>query len=65
MGCLLAGCCYGSPTDVPWAITFTSTLAAANVGTPLEIALHPTQIYEAVAELLVLAALLFGERRWR
>ena len=65
MGCLMAGCCYGRATEVPWAITFTNTLAAANVGTPLEIALHPTQIYEAVAELAVLAILLAGERRWR
>ncbi len=65
MGCLLAGCCYGLATDLPWGITFTSTLAAANVGTPLEIALHPTQIYEAVAELAVLGILLIGERRWR
>jgi phosphatidylglycerol:prolipoprotein diacylglycerol transferase len=65
LGCLMAGCCYGRATDLPWAITFTNTLAAANVGTPLEIALHPTQIYEAVAELAVLALLLAGERRWR
>ena len=65
MGCLLAGCCYGQPTEAPWGITFTSTLAAANVGTPLGIALHPTQVYEAVAVLLILGVLLAGERRWR
>lgn len=65
LGCLLAGCCYGKVTDLPWGITFTSTLAAANVGTPLEIALHPTQIYEAAAALLILGALLVGERHWR
>ena len=65
MGCLLAGCCYGQPTEAPWGITFTSTLAAANVGTPLGIALHPTQIYEAAAVLLILGILLAGERRWR
>jgi phosphatidylglycerol:prolipoprotein diacylglycerol transferase len=65
LGCLMAGCCYGRTTDLPWGITFTNTLAAANVGTPLEIALHPTQIYEALAELVVLAILLIGERRWR
>ncbi|SVE26539.1 uncharacterized protein METZ01_LOCUS479393, partial [marine metagenome] len=25
MGCLLAGCCYGQTTEVPWGITFTNT----------------------------------------
>ena len=65
LGCLAAGCCYGSPTDVPWAITFTNPLAAANVGTPIGIALHPTQIYEAGAELLILGLLLSTERRGR
>lgn len=65
MGCLLAGCCYGQPTEAPWGITFSSTLAAANSGTPLGIALHPTQIYESVAVLLILGVLLAGERRWR
>jgi phosphatidylglycerol:prolipoprotein diacylglycerol transferase len=63
MGCLLAGCCFGKPTDVPWAITFTDPAAAANVGTPLGVPLHPTQLYEAVAELLILVFLLVWERR--
>lgn len=65
MGCLLAGCCYGRPTTLPWGITFTDPFAATNVGTPLNIALHPTQLYEAAAELLILALLLVAERRWR
>jgi phosphatidylglycerol:prolipoprotein diacylglycerol transferase len=65
LGCLAAGCCYGTPTDVAWAITFTNPLAAANVGTPLGIPLHPTQIYEAGAELLILGFLLATERRGR
>ena len=65
MGCLLAGCCYGQPTEAPWGVTFTSTLAAANSGTPLGVALHPTQIYESAAVLLILGVLLAGERRWR
>jgi phosphatidylglycerol---prolipoprotein diacylglyceryl transferase len=64
-GCLLAGCCYGRPTDVPWAITFTDPLAAQNVGTPLGIPLHPTQLYDAGAELIILAVLLFTERKGR
>ena len=65
LGCLLAGCCYGKPSSVPWAITFTDPLAAANVGTPLNVALHPTQLYEAGTELLILVFLLATERRGR
>jgi phosphatidylglycerol:prolipoprotein diacylglycerol transferase len=58
-------CCYGRPTDVPWAITFTDPFAEANVGTPLNVALHPTQLYEAGAELLILIFLLVLERKGR
>ena len=50
LGCLFAGCCFGKPTIVPWAITFTDPFANANVGTPLNVPLHPTQLYEAGAE---------------
>ncbi len=64
-GCLLAGCCYGRTTDLPWGITFTNPVAAANVGTPLGVPLHPTQLYEAGAELLILGYLLATERRGR
>ena len=63
MGCLMAGCCFGRPTDVPWAITFHSQAAAANVGTPLGVPLHPTQLYDAAAELAILVFLLLFERR--
>jgi phosphatidylglycerol---prolipoprotein diacylglyceryl transferase len=65
LGCLAAGCCYGKPTDVAWAITFTNPLAQANVGTPLGVPLHPTQIYEAAAELLILIFLLATEKKGR
>jgi phosphatidylglycerol:prolipoprotein diacylglycerol transferase len=50
LGCFAAGCCYGKPTHVPWAVTFTSPDAN---GAPLNIPLHPTQIYEAALELAI------------
>ena len=65
LGCFAAGCCYGRPTDVSWAVIFTNPLAAAQVGTPLGIPLHPTQLYEAAAELLILGLLLATEGRGR
>ncbi|MCY4600598.1 MAG: prolipoprotein diacylglyceryl transferase [Acidobacteria bacterium] len=63
IGCLMAGCCYGTPTDLPWGVTFTNPLAAANVGTPLDVSLHPTQLYESAAVLAILGILLLAERR--
>ena len=65
LGCLAAGCCFGTPTTLPWGITFTDPRAAENVGTPLHEALHPTQLYESGAELAVLGLLLATERRGR
>ena len=65
IGCLMAGCCYGKPTELPWGITFTNTLAAAHSGTPLKINLHPTQLYESGATLLILGLLLIAERYTR
>src|SRR6476661_11010985 len=64
-GCLFAGCCFGRPTTVPWAITFHNEFAAQNVGTTLNVPLHPTQLYEAGAELLILGFLLAFERKGR
>ncbi|MGI8671820.1 MAG: prolipoprotein diacylglyceryl transferase [Luteitalea sp.] len=65
LGCFLAGCCYGHETQVPWAVTFTNPLAAENVGTPLGVPLHPTQLYEAGAEAVILALMLLFEHRGR
>jgi phosphatidylglycerol---prolipoprotein diacylglyceryl transferase len=62
-GCFFAGCCWGKPTTVPWAITFTDPFAALNTGTPLNVPLHPTQLYEAGAEALILLVLLATESR--
>src|SRR5262249_55002137 len=63
LGCLAAGCCYGRETDVPWAIVFTNPIAAATAKTPLGVHLHPTQIYEFLAEMAISSTLLWLFRR--
>jgi len=65
LGCLAAGCCYGKPADVPWAVVFRDVYAARNVGTPLDTPLHPTQLYESLACLLIFGALLWLAPRKR
>jgi phosphatidylglycerol:prolipoprotein diacylglycerol transferase len=58
LGCFAAGCCHGRPASVPWAVTYTDPYAAKSVGTPLGVAVHPTQIYETIAAFIILAILL-------
>ncbi len=48
-GCFFAGCCYGKTTDLPWAITYTTT----NTMAPVHIPLHPTQIYSSIALFII------------
>ena len=65
LGCFAAGCCYGKPTNMSWGVVFTDP-AAGVTGTPLNVRLHPTQIYEFAAEFfifLVLMAIIRGNRR--
>lgn len=60
LGCYTAGCCYGSPTSLPWAVVFPHGHASG--GVPI----HPVQLYDAafglVAFLLVL--ILHQKRRF-
>jgi phosphatidylglycerol:prolipoprotein diacylglycerol transferase len=64
VGCLLAGCCWGSSCDLPWAITYTSPIAAQNLGTPLHQPLHPFPVYSGLFNfgLFILLAALFKRR---
>ena len=66
LGCFAAGCCWGEPTALPWGITFTNPHSHQTVGVPLGVALHPTQLYEAAAELAIFAFLyrLYRQKRF-
>ena len=63
IGCFAAGCCWGVPTHVPWAVTFTNPEARELVGVPLGVSLHPTQLYEAAAEAIIFGVLLWRMRK--
>jgi len=60
IGCFTAGCCWGVECHLPWAVTFKDPVANQFVGVPLNVPLHPTQLYEAFAEFLI-----FGILYWR
>ncbi len=69
-GCFSAGCCWGKPTDLPWGLHFTEA-GHENTGVPLfdaagnSLHLHPTQLYESFAMLVVFAVLFYLHRHKR
>jgi phosphatidylglycerol---prolipoprotein diacylglyceryl transferase len=72
IGCFLAGCCYGQPTDLPIGVRFgegsivhytmlqTGELAPGATHT---MPLHPTQLYEALACFVIGSVLLYWYRK--
>ena len=50
LGCFAAGCCWGKVCYLPWGVHFRSDAAAP---VPLDKPLHPVQLYESAADLLI------------
>lgn len=63
-GCFAAGCCWGKPTSLPWGVKFTE-LGHEITGVPADTYLHPTQLYESFAMLIVFGFLLLLHKRRR
>ena len=63
-GCFSAGCCWGKPTNLPWGVKFTE-VGHEITGVPTNSYLHPTQLYESFAMLIVFFFLLWLHRRKR
>lgn len=61
VGCFLAGCCFGRPSECSFAVRFPEDAPATiRFGS---VSVHPTQLYGAAAGFLVFGALLLLERR--
>jgi phosphatidylglycerol:prolipoprotein diacylglycerol transferase len=54
IGCFMAGCCWGKPTKLPWAVTFTDQNALT---TSKYISLHPVQLYHSFTNLAIFLTL--------
>ena len=70
--CLLSGCCYGTPTQLPWAIHYSKVSPAyehqISDGLISETAtstlgIHPTQAYYIIGFLLVFVLLILFRKR--
>jgi phosphatidylglycerol:prolipoprotein diacylglycerol transferase len=61
IGCFLNGCCFGTPTDLPWGVVFPPDSPAGWVYANATI--HPTQLYSSFAGLMVFLVLLRLEKK--
>jgi phosphatidylglycerol:prolipoprotein diacylglycerol transferase len=63
IGCFLNGCCYGRPTDLPWGVVFPhDSFAFLEFG---DQPVHPSQLYNAIAGLLLFAIFQLLRGRFR
>lgn len=63
IGCFSASCCYGRASSLPWSVTFTNPYAHELTGVPLNLPLHPVQLYEALLNFLNFLILWFILRK--
>ncbi len=66
IGCLLNGCCFGRPSDLPWAVNFPNNQIVLADGSYLNHAVHPSQVYETLLNLGLFGVLtwLHGRRKF-
>ncbi|MEJ7734359.1 MAG: prolipoprotein diacylglyceryl transferase family protein [Polyangiaceae bacterium] len=74
MGCFVAGCDFGAPTQVPWAVRYPPGTPAFGwhrdagwiaASAPSSLSVHPTQLYEAALGLVVCGVVLAAEHARR
>ena len=61
-GCFMGnGCCYGNPTTLPWGILYPDDHVTRHAFGLQPV--HPTQVYEAINGVIIMAALMIYRRR--
>ena len=73
IGCFLNGCCFGTGSDLPWSVQFPQHTMAfydhltrgwVHTDDVLSLSVHPTQLYHALAGLLLFLTLSKWKRKW-
>lgn len=74
LGCLCSGCCFGTPSELPWAVHYDHAsapwvlhraLGLVADATPTSLGVHPYPLYESLALVLWLPLVAWLVRRLR
>lgn len=73
-GCLFGGCCYGTETNLPWALQYGTNFKvfqfqAAHLEIPassnLSLPMHPTQVYDMLFCLVICLLVFLTRKTWK
>ncbi|HTX88114.1 MAG TPA: prolipoprotein diacylglyceryl transferase family protein, partial [Bacteroidales bacterium] len=73
-GCLMAGCCFGMPTSLPWGIRYGAASAAfasqlhcglVSISDVASLPVHPVPVYEMIACALIALVVWITRRFWK
>ncbi|MCX6234471.1 MAG: prolipoprotein diacylglyceryl transferase [Bacteroidetes bacterium] len=73
VGCLMAGCCFGKPTNLPWGIEYGIHSYAyqshmeqglIQLGDITSLPVHPTQLYDILFCLSIAFVIYLTRKRW-
>jgi phosphatidylglycerol:prolipoprotein diacylglycerol transferase len=74
IGCLMAGCCYGTPTSLPWGIQYDASSMAyhshllrglIDFHSSTSLAVHPAQLYQVIGCLLIAVMVWKTRKYWK
>jgi phosphatidylglycerol:prolipoprotein diacylglycerol transferase len=74
LGCLFSGCCFGTPTGLPWGIQYDPpshafhtqvTYQLIPATSALSLPVHPTQVYNILFCLVILLLVYLTRNKWK
>ena len=74
IGCLMAGCCFGTPTNLPWGIHYDASSWAYKVHLEqrlihfhdkTSLAVHPVQLYQVLGCLTIALIVWRTRKQWK
>jgi len=74
IGCLMEGCCFGTPTNLPWGVHYDAASWAyqahlsqglVHLHDNVSLAVHPAQLYQVIGCLIIALIVWRNRKQWK